>query len=72
MSGHNKWSHQVQEGCRRANAANLRVSKEIIMAAKGGGDIELNASRAAAAKTQMPNDNIDGHRRFWQKATEQL
>ena len=66
MSGHNKWANIKQrKGAQDAKRSNLfsKIAKEIILAAKRGGNPETNAAlRTAidkAKEANMPKDNIE-------------
>jgi YebC/PmpR family DNA-binding regulatory protein len=66
MAGHSKWHNiQVRKGAQDAKRGKIftKLSKEIIIAAKGGGDPEMNASlRNAIAKAKaanLPKDKIE-------------
>jgi YebC/PmpR family DNA-binding regulatory protein len=68
MSGHNKWSTiKHKKGATDAKRGKIftRIVKEIILAAKSGGDPEMNprlrTAIAAAKAANMPRDN-------WEKA----
>lgn len=66
MSGHSKWA-TIRRAKEKTDAKKgqmfTKVTKDIILAAKGGGDPNLNARlRAVIAKAKavnMPNDKID-------------
>ncbi|WP_027177888.1 YebC/PmpR family DNA-binding transcriptional regulator [Maridesulfovibrio bastinii] len=66
MSGHSKWANiQHRKGRQDAKRGKIftKMAKDIIIAAKGGGDPDMNARlRLAIAKAKavnMPNDKID-------------
>ncbi|CCO25378.1 YebC/PmpR family DNA-binding transcriptional regulator [Maridesulfovibrio hydrothermalis] len=66
MAGHSKWANiQHRKGRQDAKRGKIftKMAKDIIIAAKGGGDIAMNASlRLAVSKAKavnMPNDKID-------------
>lgn len=66
MAGHSKWANiQHRKGRQDAKRGKIftKMAKDIIIAAKGGGDINMNASlRLAVSKAKavnMPNDKID-------------
>lgn len=66
MSGHSKWhSIKHKKGAADAKRGNLftKLSKNITIAARGGGDPEMNASLRAeidkARQANMPKANID-------------
>lgn len=66
MSGHSKWANiQHRKGRQDAKRGKIftKMAKDVIIAAKGGGDPDMNARlRLAIAKAKavnMPNDKID-------------
>ena len=66
MSGHSKWSTiKRKKGAKDAKrgAEFTRLGKDITLAARDGGDINMNAALRLAVKkarsSNMPNDNID-------------
>jgi YebC/PmpR family DNA-binding regulatory protein len=66
MSGHSKWATIKRAKAKtdaKKGAVFTKVTKDIILAAKGGGDPNMNARlRAVIAKAKsanMPNDKID-------------
>lgn len=66
MAGHSKWHNiQVRKGAQDAKRGKVftKLSKEIIIAARNGGDPEMNSSlRNAIAKAKaanLPKDKID-------------
>ncbi|NDV22587.1 YebC/PmpR family DNA-binding transcriptional regulator [Desulfovibrio sp. JC022] len=66
MAGHSKWANiQHRKGRQDAKRGKIftKMAKDIILAAKGGGDPAMNASlRLAISKAKavnMPNDKID-------------
>jgi len=66
MSGHSKWATIKRSKAKtdaKKGAVFTKVTKDIILAAKGGGDPNMNARlRAVIAKAKsanMPNDKID-------------
>lgn len=66
MSGHNKWSSiKHKKGAADAKRGQIftRIVKEIILAARSGGDPEMNprlrTAILAAKGANMPKDNID-------------
>ena len=66
MAGHSKWANiQHRKGRQDAKRGKIftKMAKDIIIAAKGGGDPSMNASlRLAISKAKavnMPNDKID-------------
>ncbi len=66
MSGHSKWATIKRAKAKtdaKKGAVFTKITKDIILAAKGGGDPDMNASlRAVIAKAKgvnMPNDKID-------------
>lgn len=66
MSGHSKWANiQHRKGRQDAKRGKIftKMAKDIIIAAKGGGDPDMNSRlRLAIAKAKavnMPNDKID-------------
>lgn len=66
MSGHNKWSKiKHSKGAADAKRSKLfsKLAKEISVAARDGGDIDLNArlrqAVSAAKKLSLPGDTID-------------
>ncbi|WP_320170723.1 YebC/PmpR family DNA-binding transcriptional regulator [Maridesulfovibrio sp.] len=66
MAGHSKWANiQHRKGRQDAKRGKIftKMAKDIIIAAKGGGDPAMNATlRLAVAKAKavnMPNDKID-------------
>ncbi len=66
MSGHNKWSTiKHKKGATDAKRGKIftRIVKEIILAAKSGGDPEMNprlrTAIATAKKENMPRENIE-------------
>ncbi|WP_432735412.1 YebC/PmpR family DNA-binding transcriptional regulator [Maridesulfovibrio sp. FT414] len=66
MAGHSKWANiQHRKGRQDAKRGKIftKMAKDIILAAKGGGDPAMNATlRLAVAKAKavnMPNDKID-------------
>ena len=66
MSGHSKWSTiKRKKGAKDAKrgAVFTRLTKDITLAARDGGDINMNAALRLAVKkakiSNMPNDNID-------------
>lgn len=74
MAGHSKWNNiKNRKGAQDAKRGKIfqRLSREIYMAAKAGGDPDMNPSLRLAidkAKAEnMPNDNID---RAIKRATE--
>lgn len=66
MSGHSKWATIKRSKAKvdaKKGAVFTKITKDIILAAKGGGDPDMNARlRAVIAKAKgvnMPNDKID-------------
>ncbi|MDA1256813.1 MAG: YebC/PmpR family DNA-binding transcriptional regulator [Chloroflexi bacterium] len=66
MSGHSKWStikHKKAATDARRGQLFTKLTREIIVAARGGADIETNFRLRLAIQTakssNMPNDNID-------------
>jgi len=66
MSGHSKWATIKRAKAKtdaKKGAVFTKITKDIILAAKGGGDPDMNARlRAVIAKAKgvnMPNDKID-------------
>ncbi len=66
MSGHNKWANiRLRKGAQDAKRGKIftKVAKEIIIAAKGGGDpagnARLRSAIAAAKAVNLPKDRID-------------
>ncbi len=65
MSGHSKWAtikHKKAANDAKRGKVFTRIIKEIMIAARGGGDVETNArlrtAVAAAKAVSMPADNI--------------
>jgi len=66
MSGHNKWStikHKKAATDAKRGKIYTRITKEIILAAKSGGDPDMNprlrTAIQAAKQANMPKDNIE-------------
>ncbi len=66
MAGHSKWAnikHKKAASDKKKGKIFSRLAKEIMVAAKSGGDPEMNprlrSALVAAKAANMPNDNID-------------
>lgn len=66
MSGHSKWAnikHKKAASDKKKGKIFSRIAKEIMVAARTGGDPEMNpqlrSALIAAKAVNMPNDNID-------------